>query len=105
MRRIAVTALFAALRLCIISACTVTVGVAAALIGEAVLHAPSSSDWGFFGRAGYEAAWGGVAGLLLGLTLAIRLGRTRFTRSARVLQALAGPAVLVLLMLGQCMEG
>lgn len=95
---------FVALRLLVIAACTVALSAVAVAIGEFVLPKPTSpSDWGF-GRLGVELVIGFAAGLVVGIPLAVRLGRRGFDGPARVLQTMAALVIPPLMMAGSCME-
>jgi hypothetical protein len=98
------TLAYVALRLLVIATCTAVLTIAILAIGELLLPKPTSpSDWGF-GRLGVELGIGMVAGLVVGIPLALRLGSRQFDGPARVLQSLAALAIPPLLMTGSCME-
>lgn len=98
------TLAFVALRLLVIATCMAVLTAVAVAIGEFVLPKPTSpSDWGF-GRLGVELGIGMVAGLVVGIPLAVRLGRRRFDGPSRVLQTMAALVIPPLIMVGSCME-
>lgn len=102
MQRLALIFADLILRAIVLVTCT-GIGAVAAVIADRPFAPRSSPDWGF-GRLGVELLAGGVVGLVIGFTLAVRVGRHRLDRATRVLRCLAVLAIAALLLLGSYLE-